>query len=53
MNIAGAMCIFVGLFITIPLTYTTMYAAFDDILKPTTGDNDSIADDNSFEKREN
>lgn len=53
MNIAGAMCIFVGLFITIPLTYTTMYAAFDDILKPTEADNDSLANDNSFEKRDN
>lgn len=53
MNIAGAMCIFVGLFITIPLTYTTMYAAFDDILKPLQNDNDSLTADNSFEKRDN
>lgn len=53
MNIAGAMCIFVGLFITIPLTYTTMYAAFDDILKPTEANNGSIANDDSFEKRDN
>ena len=30
-----------------------MYAAFDDILKPTEADNDSLINDNSFEKRDN
>jgi uncharacterized membrane protein len=53
MNFAGAMCFFIGLIVTIPLTFNTMYAAFDDILKPTETGNDSLADENSFEKRAN
>lgn len=33
-NILGAMCLVVGLFITIPLTHLAFYAAFNDIFKP-------------------
>lgn len=33
-NIAGALLLFVGLLITIPLSYCILYAAFEDIVKP-------------------
>ena len=33
-NIVGALCLLVGLFITIPATHLIMYSAFDDIMKP-------------------
>ncbi len=31
-NIAGAICLLVGLLYTVPLTYCTMYAAYEDII---------------------
>ena len=33
-NIAGALCLVVGLLVTIPVSHLIMYAAFDDIMKP-------------------
>ena len=33
-NIAGALCLIIGLLVTIPASHLIMYAAFDDILKP-------------------
>ena len=33
-NIAGALCLLIGLLVTIPASHLIMYAAFDDILKP-------------------
>lgn len=51
-NIVGVLCLFVGMLITIPLTYTTMYAAFDDIFKPDEGLGIELPDE-SFENRDN
>ena len=42
-NIVGAICLLVGLLITIPVSHLIMYSAFDDIMKPdkeTEPDND-------------
>ncbi len=33
-NLAGALCLLVGLFITIPASHLIIYAAFDDIMQP-------------------
>ena len=50
-NILGVVCLFVGLLVTIPLSYTIMYSAFDDIMQP---ENENlIHEDTSFEKRSN
>lgn len=40
-NIVGALCLLVGLLITIPASHLIMYAAFDDIMKP---DEDIVSD---------
>lgn len=51
-NLLGIICLFVGLIITIPLSYNIMYAAFDDIMQP--DDNESIeSEENTFESRDN
>ncbi|MGB0887118.1 MAG: hypothetical protein ACPGSL_03250 [Vicingaceae bacterium] len=34
LNMLGALCLLVGLFITIPVSHLIMYAAFDDIMQP-------------------
>ena len=34
MNLIGALCLLVGLLITIPATHLIMYSMFDDIMKP-------------------
>lgn len=49
-NILGVLCLFVGLLVTIPLTYTTMYAAFDDIFNPDENSGIEVPDE-SFEDR--
>lgn len=50
-NILGVLCLLVGLLVTIPLSYTIMYSAFDDIMQP---DNIQLeSEDTSFEKRSN
>ncbi len=44
-NIAGALCLLIGLLITIPASHLIMYAAFDDVMKPdeiTNSDDDDI-----------
>jgi hypothetical protein len=33
-NIVGALCLLIGLLVTIPASHLIMYAAFDDIMKP-------------------
>ena len=33
-NIAGALCLLVGLLVTIPASHLIMYSAFDDIMRP-------------------
>ncbi len=40
-NIVGALCLLVGLLITIPASHLIMYSAFDDIMKP---DEDIVPD---------
>lgn len=40
-NIVGALCLLVGLLITVPASHLIMYAAFDDIMKP---DEDIVSD---------
>jgi len=50
-NILGVLCFFVGLMVTIPLTYTTMYAAFNDIFAPDANSGIAIPDE-SFERRD-
>ena len=50
-NILGVLCLLIGLLVTVPLSYTIMYSAFDDIMQP---DNIQLeSEDNSFEKRSN
>ncbi len=51
-NILGVICLFVGLLVTVPLTYTIIYAAFDDIFQPESAIG-LEAPDESFENREN
>jgi len=50
-NILGILCLFVGLLVTVPMSYAIFYAAFDDIMKP--NDEHLITEDNSFENRSN
>lgn len=50
-NVLGALCLFVGLLITIPLSYNIMYAAFDDIMQP--DDENELVEDEFFENRSN
>lgn len=50
-NILGMLCLLVGLLVTIPLSYTIMYAAFNDIMQPDT--NHLVSEGNSFENRSN
>lgn len=42
-NILGALCLLVGLLITIPVTHLIMYVAFDDIMNP--DEIDSLSDE--------
>jgi uncharacterized membrane protein len=50
-NILGILCLFVGLLVTVPMSYAIFYAAFDDIMKP--NDEHLITEDHSFESRSN
>jgi uncharacterized membrane protein len=38
LNLLGALCLLVGLFVTIPLTLLTTMAAYDHIFRPGTAD---------------
>lgn len=50
-NVLGTLCLLIGLLVTIPLSYTIMYSAFDDIMQP---DYENLINENtSFEKRSN
>lgn len=50
-NLLGVLCLFVGLLITLPMSYTIMYAAFDDIMEP--DDDQEMIEDEFFENRSN
>lgn len=50
-NILGAICLLVGLLFTVPLSYCIMYAAFEDIFKPTK--EQGLTEVTTFENRSN
>lgn len=50
-NLLGVLCLVVGILVTVPLSYTIMYAAFDDIMQP--DDPQEMIEDESFENRSN
>ena len=50
-NLLGVLCLFVGLLVTVPMSYTIMYAAFDDIMEP--DDENELVEHESFENRTN
>ncbi len=48
-NILGILCLLVGLLVTVPLSYTIMYSAFDDIMQPDS--ENLVLEGNSTENR--
>ncbi|MGE0561917.1 MAG: hypothetical protein AB7O47_08885 [Flavobacteriales bacterium] len=50
-NLLGVLCLFVGLLVTVPMSYTIMYAAFDDIMEP--DDEHELLEGELFETRTN
>lgn len=50
-NVLGTLCLFIGLLVTVPMSYGIFYAAFDDIMKPNS--EHLIEEDHSFENRSN
>lgn len=50
-NLLGVLCLFIGLLVTVPMSYTIMYAAFDDIMNP--DEESNLIDDDAFENRSN